>query len=376
MTDPGFTTSACRRIFGPENRLRKMLDVEAALARATAAAGLIPPEAAAAIDAACRSGSFEAAALFAEGWEAGSPVIPLIARLRELVGADAAPYVHLGATTQDIVDTGLVLQVREGLEELEAGLATIGRALAALAERHRGTLMPGRTLMQPAAPITFGLKAAVWLDGLARDLGRIRERRRRSALQLGGAVGNLAGFGADGMRVAEEMGRDLGLEVPAIPWHATRDRIGETAATLALAARTAAKIAGDVILLAQGEVGEVSTRAGASSALPGKRNPIDAIRSAAAAQVACGQASILLQARPTEHERAAGAWHAEWAAVPALFHAACAAFEALERAIDTLEVDAERMRANVERSASGGAHAGLADVLIDRVVAAFKEIEP
>lgn len=375
MDDPGFSTAESRRIFGLENRLRKMLEVEAALAAATAAAGLIPSGAAAKIEEVCREEGFDAAAVFARGWEDGSPVIPLVSRLRQLAGEDAAAFVHLGATSQDVIDTGLVLQVRDGLAVLEGRLLSIGRGLTALAEGHRDSLMTGRTLMQPAAPITFGLAVATWLDSLTRDVERLRERRRGAALQLGGPAGTLAGFGGRGLQVAEEMGRLLSLAVPAVPWHSTRDRIGEVAAALALAARTAAKVAGDVVLLAQGEVGEVSTRAGGSSSMAAKRNPIDAIRAVAAAQVASGQAAVLLDVRPCELQRAAGAWQAEWAAVPALFHATLAACEALGRTVASLEVDDQRMRANLAQGVPGDQDAGLAGELVDRAVAAFRKLE-
>jgi 3-carboxy-cis,cis-muconate cycloisomerase len=370
--DPGFTTTESRRIFGFRNRLEKMLDFEAALARASAAAGILPPAAAEAIRKSCEEWAPEddPSALFAAGWEAGSPVVPLVARLRERVGEVAAPYVHLGATTQDVVDTGLVLQVREGLAVLERQMASAGRVLAALADRHRDTVMLGRTLMQPAAPITFGFKAAGWLDGWTRDLERTRRLPGRLALQLGGPVGTLSRFGGRGLAVAEEMGRLLGLAVPAMPWHASRDRIAETAAALALAARTVAKIAHDLVLLAQAEVGEVSMRPGGSSSLAGKRNPIDAIRALAAARFASGQAAILLAADPHEHERAAGAWHTEWVAVPTLFHGTLAAVEALGRALSTLEVHAERMSANL---GDLGSDAGLAGRFVDRVLDPFRE---
>lgn len=373
--DPGFTTSESRRIFGSRNRLRKMLDVESALSRASAAAGIVPPAAAEAIRKTCERWETEdPSSLFAEGWEAGSPVVPLVARLREMVGEEAAPYVHLGATTQDVVDTGLVLQIREGLVELERHLLSVGRALAALADRHRATVMAGRTLMQPAAPITFGLKAAGWLDGWTRDLERTRQLRQRLALQLGGPVGTLSALGERGLAVAEEMGRILELEVPAMPWHTSRDRIAETAAVLALVTRTVAKVAHDLILLAQAEVGEMSMRAGGSSSLAGKRNPIDAIRAVAAARFASGQAAILLGAVPYEHERAAGAWHAEWAAIPALFHGTLAAVEALGRAIDTLEVHVEHMSANLALLGSERHDDGLAGRFVDRVLQAFRRI--
>ena len=351
--DPGFSTTASREIFGVASRLRSMLDAEAALAQAVAASALIPAAAAAAIASACENGDFDADEIFADGWEAGSPVIPLVSALRAAVGESHAEFVHFGGTTQDIVDTGMVLQVRRGIVRLVRDVRSVGSALAELANEHRTTPRLARTLLQPAAPTTFGLTVAGWLDSLTRDLGRLGRNHGELALQLGGAVGDQAAFGEHAEAVAAHMANRLDLEVPPLPWHAGRDRVGEVAASLTLLCQTTTKIAHDLLLLAQAEVGEVSMRSGGSSAMPHKRNPIDAIRVVAASRFAAGQGALLLAPSAREHERAAGSWQLEWAAVPHLFHGTLAAVEGLGRAVETLEVHPDRMASHLERLPAG-----------------------
>ncbi len=372
--DPGFSTASSRRIFGAANRLQCMLEVESALARATAGVGLIPHSAAEAIAAGCFADAFNAREILAQGWEVGSPVIPLVAALKARMGEEQAQYVHFGATTQDIVDTGLMLQVREGLTVLDHDLRRLGASLAAMAAEHRHTPSLARTLMQPAAPTTFGFKVVGWLDPLSRSLDRLAGVRGRLALQFGGAVGDLAAFGEHGPAVADAMGLDLGLEVPALPWHTARDRVSEIASALALHVQAVAKTARDLLLLAQGEVAEISMRSGGSSAMPNKRNPIDAIRATAASRFAAGQAALLLGASPQEHQRAAGSWQLEWAAVPMLFHGCLAATEALARAIDSVEVNSQRMAAHLDQLPAGRAPAPSSrlDEMIDRALAAWQ----
>lgn len=351
--DPGFSTALSRSVFGSANRLRAMLDAEAALAEAVANSALIPAEAAEVIADVCRNAEFAADEIFAEGWERGSPVIPLVVALEAAVGEPHAEHVHFGATTQDMVDTGLMLQVREGMGRLERDVRSLGSAIADLASEHRTTVRLARTLLQPAGPTTFGLTAAGWLDALTRDLGRLRRTRGALALQLGGAVGDQAAFGEHAEAIAAHMASRLGLSVPPLPWGASRDRIGEIAATLSLLCQTSANIAGDLLLLAQAELGEVSMRSGGSSAMPDKRNPIDAIRVVAATRFAAGQAAVLLAPSSHEFERAAGSWHLEWAAVPTLFHGTLAATEGLERAVDTLEIHPARMASHFEQLPAG-----------------------
>ena len=373
--DPGFSTAKSREIFGSANRLRSLLEVEAALSQAVSAAGLVPTDAAEAISNACRSPGLDADEVFARGWEEGSPVIPLVAALRAAVGDAHAEAVHFGATTQDIVDTGMVLQIAQGLERLEHDVRSLGSDLVRLASEHRTTLRVARTLLQPAGPTTFGMTVATWLGALTRDLGRLVRARSDLALQLGGAVGDQAAWGEQAEAVAADMAGRLGLKVPPLPWHSARDRVGELAGTLALLCQSSAKIAGDLLLLAQEEVGEVSMRAGGSSAMPHKRNPIDAVRTVAAARFAAGQAALLLAPFPHELERAAGSWQLEWVAVPNLFHGTLAATHGLKRAVETLEVHSDRMASHLERLPAGvGAESGpQTQRLIDRALDAWNE---
>jgi 3-carboxy-cis,cis-muconate cycloisomerase len=370
--DPGFTTATSRRIFADETRLQRMLDVEAALAAAQAEVGLIPEAAAAAIAAACLAGRYDVAAIFSEGWEVGTPVLPLVDRLRAEVEPDHAGFVHLGATTQDIVDTGMILQIREGLLALEGEWLRFGRTLAALAKEHRSTPMLGRSFLQAGAPITFGRKVGGWLSALANDLTRLRVGLVELPVQLGGPMGVLRGMGDHGESVATAMGAQLGLHVPAVSWHSDRWPVRSVAAVAADVASTARLIAVDTILLAQSGIGEVTTRAGSSSALAGKRNPIDAIRANAAAQFTAGQAALLLTTGPYEHERATGAWHVEWAAIPLLFHGAMASVEAVVRSTESLVPEPARMADNLVAAGHDPEEVGLAPEFADRAVEAFR----
>jgi 3-carboxy-cis,cis-muconate cycloisomerase len=349
-----FTTDAMAEIFSPAAHIGRMLAVEAALARAQAAAGLIPSAAAVAIVAACQVERFDVGAIYRHAASAGTLAIPLVQALVAEVGPEGAPYVHWGATSQDIIDTALALQMRAGLDLLLADLAGIGAACAALAQQHRQTLMVARTLLQQALPIPFGLKAARWLGVATRQAYVLRAERGRLALQLGGAAGTLAALGAAGLDVAELLAADLGLDLPALPWHAERDRVAGLAASVGVAAGAVAKIAADIVLMAQTEVAEVAEGAapgrGGSSAMPQKRNPVDSIQALAAARLAAGQVSVFLNALPQEHERAAGGWQAEWVAIPELFRAAAGALAHTHAALAGLQVDVGQLRANLERS--------------------------
>ena len=354
MSDPMlFTTPEMAAVFSAEAHVRRMLDFEAALARAEARAGLIPPAAADAITASCRVELFDVAALYREAALAGTPAIPLVRLLAEQVAGDVGKFVHWGATSQDAIDTALVLQMRDGLDLLVAQLLEVCEGCAALAARHRGTLMAGRTLLQQALPITFGLKAARWLALAARQVRILRERREQSlALQFGGAAGTLAALDQAGLRVAELLAEELWLPLPDLPWHAERDRIAMIAAALGISAGAMAKIAGDIILLAQTEVAEASEASapgkGGSSAMPHKRNPVDAVAAQAAARLAIAAVPVVLAGLAQEHERAAGGWQAEWVAVPDLFRATAGAVARTRGAVRGLQVDPDRMRANLD----------------------------
>src|SRR6266536_2088864 len=248
--DELFSTPGMSTIFSSEAHVRAMLAFEAALARSEASAGIIPQEAADAIVASCKVELFDVEALYREAAVTGTPAIALVRMLTARVGGDAQKFVHWGATSQDAIDTALMLQMRDGLDLLVEGLLGICAACATLAEQHRHTLMAGRTLLQQALPITFGLKAARWLALTVRQVRALRECRKKTlAVQLGGAVGTLASFGNNGLRVVELLAEELGLPVPDLPWHAERDRIAEIAGTVGVVAGAMSKIAGDVVLL-------------------------------------------------------------------------------------------------------------------------------
>jgi len=358
VTDPAdalYTTPEMAAIWSAEAHVRGMLAFEAALARAEARAAVIPAEAAAAIGSACRVESFDVAALYREAAIAGTPAIPLTRMLTALVEGEARGYVHWGATSQDAIDTALVLQMRAGIELLMRRLLALGELCAALAASHRETPMAGRTLLQQALPITFGLKAARWLALTSRQIRRLEEARAQiSVVQLGGAAGTLASLGGAGLQVTELLAEELELAAPDLPWHTERDRVAEVAAALGIVAGSMAKIAGDLLLLAQSEVGEVAEAAapgkGGSSAMPQKRNSVHAVMARAAARLALGVAPVILGAMAQEHERAVGAWQAEWEALPQIFRYTAGAVERTHDALDGLEVDTASMRANIDRS--------------------------
>lgn len=358
MSDGFFATPEMRSVFSPEAQIRWMLGFEAALARAEAEAGVIPRAAAEAIGAACRVELFDLDGLYREATLAGTLAIPLVRVLTERVEGEAKRYVHWGATSQDAVDTALVLQMRDGFELILGDLLLIAGGLATLAEQHRATPMVGRTLLQQALPMTFGLKAARWLGVVTRQIERLREVRQRAlVVQFGGATGTLASLNNHGLQVAELLAGELGLAVSDLPWHAERDRIGEVAAALGVLAGGMAKIAADILLLRQTEVGEVTEQPvsgkGGSSAMPHKRNPVDATFALAAARLAIGDVSVVLGAMAQEHERGAGGWQAEWEAVPRLFCHSAGAVARVREAVEGLVVEPERMRANLELT--GGA---------------------
>jgi len=307
--------------------LAAMLEVEAALAEAESAAGLVPVEAAAAIRAACRPDNFDVERIGRDAVAAANPVVPLVEALNRAVPAEAAAYVHLGATSQDILDTAMMLIAKRGIDLLLIDLEGLAAGCADLAERHRDSVMAGRTLLQQAVPITFGLKAAGWLLGVTEAAERLAQLRHgRLAVQLGGAAGTLASFGGAGIAVRSGLAHSLGLAEPTLPWHSDRSRIAQLGSALAIAAAAAGKIALDIVLLAQTEVGEVTEgEPGVSSAMPHKRNPVASIEADACARGAAAQAAVLLAAMRTEHERAAGAWQAEWHVIGEAFRGTLAA---------------------------------------------------
>ena len=355
LLDPLFATPEIAEIFGDRARLQAMLDVEAALARAEAATGVIPPAAAGPIAAACRAGKFDAAALGQAAALAGNLAIPLVKALTQAVKAEApeaAKWVHWGATSQDVIDTGVVLQLRAARDAIEPDLERLDLALAELAVAHAATPLAARTLLQQALPTTFGLKAAGWLSALRRARVQLAEAFDDAlVLQFGGAAGTLAALGDHGMAVAEALAADLGLVLPEAPWHTQRDRPAGLACALGVLVGVLGKMARDVALLMQTEVGEAFEPAGegkgGSSAMPHKRNPVGTVVAQAAAVRVPGLVAAMLAAMPQEHERAVGGWHAEWETLPEIVRLAAGALRQMRIVAEGLELDPARMRANL-----------------------------
>ncbi|MBV9916902.1 MAG: hypothetical protein JO153_10420 [Solirubrobacterales bacterium] len=334
--------------------IRAMLDVEVALATALERHGLAHVEAVAEIRDACRdAGAFDAGAIGRAGASSGTPVPALLAAVRERLGEPAAATLHRGATSQDIVDSALMLVARRSLAPLLSDLANAAASCAALARAHRKTVAAGRTLLQQAPPVTFALKAATWLRGL--DLARTQLEGLRAdglPVQLGGAVGTLAVLGDAGLAVASTLAEELGLAAPPLPWHTVRVAPARLACALGEALGVMAKISRDLTLLAQTEVAEAAEAAaagrGGSSTLPHKRNPVGAVAVLACAQRGPGLVATILSAMAQEHERAAGAWQGEWGALLELLGLAGSAASSLAETLPMLEVDSARMRDNLD----------------------------
>ena len=347
-----FGSEAMRAIFSDRSAIARYVEVEVALAAAEAKVGVIPKEAAAAIKRLARADAIDVAKLKAETDLVGYPIVGVVHQLAKQCG-EAGRYVHWGATTQDIMDTATVLQIRDGLALVEADLAALDASLAALAGKHRDTVMAGRTHLQHALPVTFGYKAAVWRGMVVRHRQRLAELRPRVLVgQFAGAAGTLASLGDKGLAVHDALMDELGLGRPPTPWHVARDGMAETVSLLALIAGTLAKIATDVMLMMQTEVGEafepfVPGR-GSSSTMPQKRNPIACEFILALAKVVRQQAGLMLDALAADHERATGPWQLEWVAIPEAFIATGGALKHARFMLEGLIVDAGRMRRNLD----------------------------
>jgi 3-carboxy-cis,cis-muconate cycloisomerase len=329
--------------------VRAMLAAESALALASSDAGVIPAEAAAAIAGTCSDLDVDIDALGLASMSAGNPVVPLVRLISDATSPDAGPWVHHGATSQDIVDTALMLLSRAAAERIVERLAVAADACAMLADTHRDTLMVARTLGQQAAPTTFGRKAAGWLVGLSEAINRLTlVGQERLAAQLGGPVGTLAAFRDAGDVVVAAYAHRLGLQESIMPWHTDRQRVLDLAAALGGAAAAAAKIATDVLLMAQSEVGELSlASSGGSSSMPHKHNPIQAVLVAAGAARVPGLVGTLFAAAAPEHERATGAWHSEWQPWRELLSVVGGIASHTADLLTGLQVDTARMRANL-----------------------------
>jgi 3-carboxy-cis,cis-muconate cycloisomerase len=349
--------------------LQAMLDTEAALARSLERAGLAAAGAGAAVTAAARAANFDAAELGRLATRTGNPVPGLVRELTAIVPPSAAPAVHHGATSQDIIDTAMMLLARAGTDVIAGRLSEAADSAAELAAEHEATAMIGRTLLQQAIPVTFGLVAAGWLAGLDEASRTLAAVRPRLAVQFGGAAGTLASLGPAGPAVAALLAAELGLAEPVLPWHTGRLRIIELAAALAAASAAPGKIARDVTLLAQTEIGEVregdpegdpngdpegasGPRRGGSSVMPHKRNPVAAVTVLGCTRQVPGLVATLIAAAEQEHQRAAGAWHAEWQPLTTLLTLTGSAAAWCADLLAGLEIDAARMRANLD--AAGG----------------------
>ncbi|HTW85779.1 MAG TPA: 3-carboxy-cis,cis-muconate cycloisomerase [Candidatus Sulfotelmatobacter sp.] len=348
-----YGTAAMRAIFSARNRVAKMLAFEVALARAEGAAGVIPGAAADAIAAAADPERIDLTALAASAQNVGYPVVPLTKQLAALTGTDAGGYVHWGATTQDVLDTATVLQLRDAVTLLEADLSAVVAALTARAQTHRDDLMVGRTHLQHALPVTFGYVCATWLAPLLSGRERLRAAAERArVVQFGGAVGTLASLGTRGRDVTLALARELDLAAPDAPWHVDRSRIVDLAAAIALVCGSLATIATDVMLLMQTEVAEVfepqAPGRGGSSAMPHKRNPIACEYVLAAARGVDALLPTLLAAMPGDHQRSTGPWQSEEIALPELVVLASAAFAQARALTEGMTVDTARMRRNLD----------------------------
>lgn len=340
-------------LFSDAAQLNAMLRVEAALARVQGRLGVIPKAAAARISKVAESFAPEPASLAAATAEAGIPIPALVAALREAIGDPAANHLHWGATSQDIIDTALVLRLRTALEILEQRLIALSQSLAALADSHRRTFMVARTRGQQAVPTTFGLKAAVWLAPLLRSRERLDQLRPRLLLlSFGGAAGTLAALGDRGPAVAEALAQELGLGLPPLPWHVQRDGLAELAGWLSLVTGSLGKLGQDVLLLAQSEVGEVreggAPGRGGSSTMPNKANPVASEVLVTAARYNATLLAGMHQALLQEQERGGPGWQLEWLTLPQMLVMTGCALRHAGNLLDNLEVDPARMRRNLD----------------------------
>jgi 3-carboxy-cis,cis-muconate cycloisomerase len=353
---PMFASPAMRAVCDDAAALQHMLDFEAALARAEAAVGVIPASAVGPIANACKAEAFELSALAEAATRSGNLAIPLVKALTAEVAradGDAARYVHWGATSQDVIDTAVMLTLRAAIDALLGDLDRAIAGFATLARQHRDTAMVARTWLQHALPMPFGLKLAEYAAALHRSRTRLRRLRSEGlALQFGGAAGTLAALGDKGLMVAEKIATELKLALPDAPWHTHRDRIADAASTLAILTGTCGKIARDVSLMMQTDVAEAFEPSGegrgGSSTMPHKRNPVAAATALAAANMAPNLAATIFAAQVQDHERSAGPWHAEWPTLPSLLLVTSGALAAIVDIAEGLEVDAARMRVNLD----------------------------
>ncbi|MBN8919467.1 MAG: 3-carboxy-cis,cis-muconate cycloisomerase, partial [Rhizobiales bacterium] len=348
-----FTTPAMREVFSDEFRTRCYLDIEAALARVQGRLGIIPQDAADEIAAQCRIENIDFARLKTQTERIGYPILGVVQQIVGFCRDGLGEWCHWGATTQDITDTATIMQVRAALDLVESDMEAVAAALTKLAREHRDTAMAGRSNLQQAVPLTFGFKCAALLAAMQRHRARLKELRPRVLVgEFGGAVGTLASLGKDGLKVQFALMDELGLGQPDIAWHTVRDRIGEVACFLGLVTSTLGKISMDVKLLMQTEVGEVfepfHQGRGSSSTMPQKRNPVASLYIHATAALVRQNVAALLEAAVADHERSTGPWEIEWIALPEIFLLSSGALAQTRDMVAGLQVDAKRMRANLD----------------------------
>jgi 3-carboxy-cis,cis-muconate cycloisomerase len=356
LLDPLFRWEAVDKLFSDDATLQRMLDFEAALARAETKNQLIPEGAAKSIEAHCKAARLDRAKLAEAAALAGNLAIPLIKQLTALVGQDdkeAARYVHWGSTSQDVIDTARILQLRDALDLVAKDLAALADTFSQVAHKHRSTIVTARTWMQHALPTTLGVKVAGWLDAIDRHRERLHQVQKRClALQFGGAVGTLAALETRGPDVAKDLAAEMGLSLPTLPWHSHRDRMAEVATTLGLCVGTLGKIAKDISLHTQTEIAEIfepfGDGRGGSSTMPHKQNPVtSAVVLAAAARIP-GLVAAMLSAEIQEDERGLGGWHAEWETLPEIVRLTAGALHHLVEIAPHIKIDQDRMRLNLD----------------------------
>jgi 3-carboxy-cis,cis-muconate cycloisomerase len=345
--DPGFSTEELTELYSAEATVMAMLEFESALALALTDAGLAPGDEAELVADLCRKGVEDPEAILASTWDTGTPIIAL----REATGA--GKWFHHGATSQDAIDTGQMIQASRALEAMDVSLSSVAGLLRGLTDEHRAQPQMGRTFLQDARPTTFGFRTAMWLDAVLDAIVDLRGHRSTLTVQLGGPVGTRDAYGDAGSEVIEALATRLGLQVPTISWHTSRGRVLSLAQAAQRAAGAMAKIGSDIAHLASTSLGEIEVRSGGSSSMPEKRNPVDSTRAVASAAACAGAVAMLTSAPAHELDRAVGAWHVEWIALPLAFQTSAAAIEAIGTCLDSLRVDSRSMGSDVDAVDAG-----------------------